>query len=656
MATQNQRNNYVKKLTCDNDDNWRLKRNDTDAVRHPTVSSKMESFKSSNIRNTDTDSGKKRTCQEKIKVDGQKCDTRHVAHKESGSVTAKIETSKKQQNLNGMSSVLLTNESDTKQYDSNVKRNFQCNPRGTSDEKESSLFGSSNSRMEEGDFPNLSESVKIKRPFTVDRQATELKEVISFHKPPSAPLSYSAALRAVPKPKPVPVSPSQDSGQSIKEGRGVLQVSSEAIMDAVEDGENQKKKKKKKKKKKSSETGEKAQQNASSKRTEKPIQVDLGSMLKTISIPERKQSGKKHVISTGVLPSQLSTTAEAKSPVKNAWLLKREQNKVPHNMLDSTAPVIKRGKERETPARKKPSALKKIILKEREEKKKARETGGTSDTDKDNEVCEDKENRTNNPEFENTVQEEDVQSPSEEDTSGAEVSSPTDQEIAAEIHSRRFREYCFQVPDKEVDSVTTELLRELVRFQDRQFHKDPVKAKAKRRFVLGLREVSKHLKLRRVKCVIISSNVERIKSAGGLDETLSSIIMYCQENQIPVVFALKRQLLGKVLLKKVPVSICGIFNYDGAQEHFKKLIELTQKAKEAYSEKWQETREKLEQSQRESTADAKMCSAGEGEYNQFLCNDTGGEDTKKTHHFEDLVEAGKDDDDDDDDGDRKSVV
>ena len=35
--------------------------------------------------------------------------------------------------------------------------------------------------------------------------------------------------------------------------------------------------------------------------------------------------------------------------------------------------------------------------------------------------------------------------------------------------------YCFQVPDKEVDTVATELLRELVRFQDRQFHKDPVK-------------------------------------------------------------------------------------------------------------------------------------------------------------------------------------
>ena len=35
--------------------------------------------------------------------------------------------------------------------------------------------------------------------------------------------------------------------------------------------------------------------------------------------------------------------------------------------------------------------------------------------------------------------------------------------------------YCFQVPDKEVDTVASDLLRELVRFQDRQFHKDPVK-------------------------------------------------------------------------------------------------------------------------------------------------------------------------------------
>ncbi|XP_015774669.1 PREDICTED: selenocysteine insertion sequence-binding protein 2-like [Acropora digitifera] len=123
------------------------------------------------------------------------------------------------------------------------------------------------------------------------------------------------------------------------------------------------------------------------------------------------------------------------------------------------------------------------------------------------------------------------------------------------------------------------------------------KAKQKRRLVLGLREVTKHLKLRKLKCVIISSNVERIRSEGGLDETLSSIIALCQENQVHLVFALKRQRLGKVLLKKVPVSIVGIFNYNGADDHYNKLIELTQRTKQAYTEKWEETREKLESQQ-----------------------------------------------------------
>lgn len=74
--------------------------------------------------------------------------------------------------------------------------------------------------------------------------------------------------------------------------------------------------------------------------------------------------------------------------------------------------------------------------------------------------------------------------------------------------------YCSQVLSREVDACVTDLLKELVRFQDRMYQKDPVKARAKRRLVLGLREVLKHLKLRRLKCVIISPNCERIQSKG----------------------------------------------------------------------------------------------------------------------------------------------
>lgn len=49
-------------------------------------------------------------------------------------------------------------------------------------------------------------------------------------------------------------------------------------------------------------------------------------------------------------------------------------------------------------------------------------------------------------------------------------------------------------------------------------------------------------------------------------------------------------------------------------------------------------------------ADAKLDSAGEGEYTHLSCDVTGEEDTMNTHHFEDTNEVEKDNDDDDDDG------
>lgn len=159
------------------------------------------------------------------------------------------------------------------------------------------------------------------------------------------------------------------------------------------------------------------------------------------------------------------------------------------------------------------------------------------------------------------------------------------------IHSRRFRDYCSQVLSKEVDACVSELLKELVRFQDRMYQKDPVKAKTKRRLVLGLREVLKHLKLRKLKCVIISPNCEKIQSKGGLDDTLHTIIAYACEQNIPFVFALNRKALGRSLNKAVPVSVVGIFSYDGAQDQFHKMVELTMAAREAYKTMLETTRQ-----------------------------------------------------------------
>lgn len=157
-----------------------------------------------------------------------------------------------------------------------------------------------------------------------------------------------------------------------------------------------------------------------------------------------------------------------------------------------------------------------------------------------------------------------------------------------------FYSYCNQVLRKDVDECVSSLLKELVRFQDRLYQKDPMKARMKRRLVMGLREVLKHLKLRKVKCVIISPNCERIQSkgsvnlaqitfqfmlqlvcccwlmaccfnVGGLDEALHTIIDTCRDQGVPFVFALSRKALGRCVNKAVPVSLVGIFNYDGAQ-------------------------------------------------------------------------------------------
>ncbi|MEQ2209873.1 hypothetical protein XENOCAPTIV_005096, partial [Xenoophorus captivus] len=144
--------------------------------------------------------------------------------------------------------------------------------------------------------------------------------------------------------------------------------------------------------------------------------------------------------------------------------------------------------------------------------------------------------------------------------------------------------YCNQVLSKEIDESVTLLLQELVRFQERVYQKDPTKAKSKRRLVMGLREVTKHMKLHKIKCVIISPNCEKIQAKGGLDEALYNVIAMAREQEIPFVFALGRKALGRCVNKLVPVSVVGIFNYSGAEGLFNRLVSLTEEARKAYKD------------------------------------------------------------------------
>nr|XP_040127380.1 selenocysteine insertion sequence-binding protein 2 isoform X4 [Ictidomys tridecemlineatus] len=333
----------------------------------------------------------------------------------------------------------------------------------------------------------------------------------------------------------------------------------------------------------------------SGKKSQIPVQLDLGGMLAALEKKQHaqhaKQSSRPIVFSVGAVPV---LSKDASSGERGRRF---NQVKTPHNPLDSSAPLMKKGKQREVPKAKKPTSLKKIILKEREERKQQRlqenVAAAGDDTPNAESGADDQAPDQADPTGPEDMEESVSSSPAVEGKSEEGLDTelqrdmdacPPASDLAAvpKIHSRRFRDYCSQMLSKEVDACVTDLLKELVRFQDRMYQKDPVKAKTKRRLVLGLREVLKHLKLRKLKCIIISPNCEKIQSKGGLDDTLHTIIDYACEQNIPFVFALNRKALGRSLNKAVPVSVVGIFSYDGAQDQFHKMVELTMAARQAY--------------------------------------------------------------------------
>ncbi|XP_077524366.1 SECIS-binding protein 2 isoform X3 [Amblyomma americanum] len=251
------------------------------------------------------------------------------------------------------------------------------------------------------------------------------------------------------------------------------------------------------------------------------------------------------------------------------------------NQLDSSAPSKKRGKERETPARRKLSVMKKIVLKEREERRQRQEKLQLASAARQS-LLDSAIPRV-------VVDLDDSPVP---ESGGLEEGDPAMQlplpQAAADLekrrlHSTRFRDYCDHVQTSEINITAKTLLTDLVFFQDRLYQKDPIKARSKRRLVYGLKEVHKYLLLNKLKCIIFAPDIEEVKAEGGLDHSLSAIIEYAQAHFVPTVFALKRRLLGKLAKKSVAVSCVGIFDYSAREAQFKQLLELVNVARKTYA-------------------------------------------------------------------------
>ncbi|XP_044773853.1 selenocysteine insertion sequence-binding protein 2-like isoform X2 [Neomonachus schauinslandi] len=342
---------------------------------------------------------------------------------------------------------------------------------------------------------------------------------------------------------------------------------------------------------------------AAGKKNKTPVQLDLGDMLAAL---EKQQQAMKARQITNTRPLAYTVVTAASFHTKDSTNRKPLTRSQPcltsFSSLDITSSKAKKGKEKEIAKLKRPTALKKVILKEREEKK-GRLTvdhnllGSEEPVEMHLDFIDDLPQETVSQEDAGLSMPSDTSlSPASQNSpycmtpvsqgspASSGIGSPMASSTITKIHSKRFREYCNQVLCKEIDECVTLLLQELVSFQERIYQKDPVRAKARRRLVMGLREVTKHMKLNKIKCVIISPNCEKIQSKGGLDEALYNVIAMAREQEIPFVFALGRKALGRCVNKLVPVSVVGIFNYFGAESLFNQLVELTEEARKAYKE------------------------------------------------------------------------
>ena len=134
------------------------------------------------------------------------------------------------------------------------------------------------------------------------------------------------------------------------------------------------------------------------------------------------------------------------------------------------------------------------------------------------------------------------------------------------------REYAKLVNDERVKPLLTEMLGELMRLQKRAM--EDKNAKARRRLVMGLREVARGIRAHKVKMVVMANNLDQY---GAIDEKLQEIIDLAYAEGVPLFYEFTKRTLGKAIGKSIKIAVVGIQNADGAHQPFKKLMNIAAK-------------------------------------------------------------------------------
>lgn len=187
------------KNMCDDDDNWRVKK-DVDS----SVSCKTEMIVESNTKNCNSESLKKRTFQQKefhVDLNPTKHEDLELENTVGLTVVDKnSKGSKKQQNVCNFIDLSQTELAVSSKFSISKARSDLPDSSQEHRLREVKNFSvhDTNSKIVEGEFPDLKESVKIKRLSSTEERTVDHKEVVMSPRT-SAPMSYSAVLRTPPQ-------------------------------------------------------------------------------------------------------------------------------------------------------------------------------------------------------------------------------------------------------------------------------------------------------------------------------------------------------------------------------------------------------------------------------------------------------------------------
>jgi ribosomal protein L7Ae-like RNA K-turn-binding protein len=157
--------------------------------------------------------------------------------------------------------------------------------------------------------------------------------------------------------------------------------------------------------------------------------------------------------------------------------------------------------------------------------------------------------------------------------------------------SKKVREYVDLAYDAEegLESLVVDLVLRLKQLYYNRKMKQPKAGRKqnkmlnKKRYIVGLREVNKHLRAGEVKMVIVATDLEKVEDENGIDQVVAELIHNCRKMKVPLVFSMTKRKLG-CLSKSVKqkASAVGIQNFQGANEIFLSLVERTAAKREEF--------------------------------------------------------------------------